>query len=238
MTLPGGDQAAEAVARWRDRGGTVATAESLTGGLLGAALTSVPGASAVFLGGVISYATVAKSELAQVPGETLRRNGPVAADTAVAMAAGVRRMLGATAGVATTGVAGPDDQDGHPPGTVYVAVVMPAGPGTAVPRAGNRRRADEARTDAVAGIRVTGTSAAGADAAGASMAGENTAGRGVVVPAVREIVIADPVAPEYRVRALVGEFSATTRIPGDRADVRAASTIAALELLARAAVSA
>lgn len=113
------------VAALRESGTTIATAESLTGGLVAAALTSVPGASAVFRGGVIAYATDLKSALAGVPQDVLDRDGPVAATTAEAMARGVRAVCGATHGLATTGVAGPDRQGGHPPGTVYVAVASP-----------------------------------------------------------------------------------------------------------------
>lgn len=113
------------VALLRGRGVTVATAESLTGGLLAAALVSVPGASDVFGGGVVSYATELKAELAGVPAAVLEQHGPVSAGTAEAMAEGVRRRLGAAAGVATTGVAGPDPLDGHPPGTFHVAVSAP-----------------------------------------------------------------------------------------------------------------
>lgn len=108
-------------------GATVATAESLTGGLVAAALTAIPGASVVVRGGVVAYASDLKQELAGVPADILRRDGPVAASTAGAMAAGVRRRCGATYGVATTGVAGPDPQDGHPPGTLHVAVAGPEG---------------------------------------------------------------------------------------------------------------
>ncbi|HEY9409211.1 MAG TPA: CinA family protein [Jiangellaceae bacterium] len=101
---------------------TIATAESLTGGLLCAALTSVPGASAVVRGGVVVYATDLKADLAGVAPAILERHGPVAAETASALATGVRERLGADLGVATTGVAGPDSQGGRPPGTVYVAL--------------------------------------------------------------------------------------------------------------------
>ncbi|RIQ34830.1 CinA family protein [Jiangella rhizosphaerae] len=104
------------------RGLTVAAAESLTGGLVCAALTSVPGSSAVVRGGVVVYATELKASLAGVPVAVLSADGPVAASTAAAMAGGVRQRLGADVGLATTGVAGPDPQDGHPPGTVHVAV--------------------------------------------------------------------------------------------------------------------
>ena len=118
---------AEIIATLVRAGATVATAESLPGGLVTAALTAVPGALAAVRGGVIAYATDLKHALAGVPADALRRDGPVAATTAGAMAAGVRRRCAATYGVATTGVAGPDPQDGHPPGTLHVAVAGPAG---------------------------------------------------------------------------------------------------------------
>lgn len=104
------------------RGGTLAVAESLTGGLLAAALTSVPGASAVFRGGVVAYATDLKAALLDVPAGLLERHGAVHPSVAEAMAEGARRRLGAAAGAATTGVAGPDPSDGQPVGTVYIAV--------------------------------------------------------------------------------------------------------------------
>jgi nicotinamide-nucleotide amidase len=105
-------------------GQTVAAAESLTGGLVAAALTDVPGSSLAFRGGVVSYATDLKAQLLGVDAAMLARNGPVYAPVAVAMAEGVRGRLGATIGVATTGVAGPGPQDGHPAGTVHVAVSL------------------------------------------------------------------------------------------------------------------
>lgn len=111
---------------------TLATAESLTGGLVGAALTDVPGISEVYRGGLVVYATDLKASLAGVPDELLDRVGPVHPDTAAALASGVRERLRATYGLATTGVAGPDPQDGHPAGEVYVAA---AGPGTVRVRA-------------------------------------------------------------------------------------------------------
>ena len=109
------------------RGATLAVAESLTGGLLGAALTAVPGVSATFRGGVVAYATDLKGVLLGVDAGLLARAGPVDAAVAAAMAAGVRERLRATYGLATTGVAGPDPQDGHPPGEVYVAASGPFG---------------------------------------------------------------------------------------------------------------
>jgi nicotinamide-nucleotide amidase len=108
-----------------ERGATVATAESLTGGLIGAALTDIPGISAIYRGGVIVYATDLKVTLAGVPADRLAADGPVHAKTALAMATGVRERLGATYGLATTGVAGPEPQDGIQAGTVYVAVAGP-----------------------------------------------------------------------------------------------------------------
>lgn len=108
-------------------GATVATAESLTGGLVGAALTSVAGASAAYRGGVVSYATDLKHRLLGVDAGLLAERGAVDPDVAEAMAIGVRERLGADYGVATTGVAGPDPQDGTPVGTVWVAVATPDG---------------------------------------------------------------------------------------------------------------
>lgn len=106
-------------------GVTVATAESLTGGLLGAALTTISGSSATYRGGVVAYATDAKASLLGVSANLLAERGAVDAEVAVAMAAGCRDAFGATYGVATTGVAGPTEQDGKPVGTVFVAIVGP-----------------------------------------------------------------------------------------------------------------
>jgi nicotinamide-nucleotide amidase len=110
-----------------ERGQTFAVAESLTGGELGAAVTSLPGVSATFRGGVIAYATELKAELLGVDRGLLAERGPVDPDVAIAMAEGVRDRLGATWGLSTTGVAGPDPQDGHSPGEVYVGVAGPGG---------------------------------------------------------------------------------------------------------------
>jgi nicotinamide-nucleotide amidase len=116
--------AAEVLRLLRESGWTVATAESLTGGLVAAALTDIPGSSAAFRGGVVSYATDLKARLLGVDEEVLAEHGPVYAPVAAAMAAGVRQRLQTTVGVATTGVAGPDPQDGQPPGTVHIAVSL------------------------------------------------------------------------------------------------------------------
>ena len=106
---------------------TVAVAESLTGGLVMAALTSVPGASATVRGGVVAYATQVKREVLGVDGDLLDAKGAVDAEVAMQMADGVREAIGADFGVATTGVAGPDGQDGKAPGVVFVAVSTPFG---------------------------------------------------------------------------------------------------------------
>jgi nicotinamide-nucleotide amidase len=104
------------------RGLWLATAESLTGGGVGAALTDVPGASRAYAGGVVSYATRVKVDLLGVPEELVRREGVVSAACAEAMATGVRGLLATDVGLATTGVAGPDPQEGRPAGVVHVAV--------------------------------------------------------------------------------------------------------------------
>lgn len=119
-----GVSAAEVLAALRGRGLTLATAESLTGGLVGAALTAVAGSSDVYRGGVVCYATDLKATLAHVPVDLLAQHGPVAPETAAALARGVAGVCGADVGVATTGVAGPSPQDGHPVGEVYVAVAL------------------------------------------------------------------------------------------------------------------
>jgi nicotinamide-nucleotide amidase len=106
---------------------TLAVAESLTGGALAATVVAVPGVSTTFRGGVVAYATELKSELLGVDAALLARKGPVDPEVAVAMAAGVRHRLGATWGLGTTGVAGPDPQDGHPPGVCFVALAGPDG---------------------------------------------------------------------------------------------------------------
>jgi nicotinamide-nucleotide amidase len=107
------------------RGATLATAESLTGGLLAATIVDVPGASARFRGGLVVYATDLKEALGGVPAGLLAAQGPVSADVALAMASGVRSRCGADWGLATTGVAGPDPQDGVPVGTAHVAAAGP-----------------------------------------------------------------------------------------------------------------
>jgi nicotinamide-nucleotide amidase len=116
------DLAGQVLDRLRAGGQTVAVAESLTGGLVAAALTDVPGASAAFRGGVVTYATELKTVLLGVDAVMLARHGAVYPPVAVAMANGVRTRLGATYGLATTGVAGPEPADGQPVGTAHIAV--------------------------------------------------------------------------------------------------------------------
>ncbi len=111
----------------KERGETVATAESLTGGQLAALLTAAPGASETFLGGVVSYATDVKVEVLGVDPGIVERHGVVSAECARAMAQGVRSLMRSTYAVSTTGVAGPDEQEGKEPGTVYVGVAGPGG---------------------------------------------------------------------------------------------------------------
>ena len=105
----------------RLEGMTLVTAESLTGGGIGAVLTAVPGSSAVFKGGVISYTDEVKHELLGVDEEILRRYGAVSLWTAGAMASGVRKLLKADVAVSVTGLAGPGgDEFGHEVGTVFI----------------------------------------------------------------------------------------------------------------------
>ena len=101
----------------------VATAESLTGG----AICTVPGASAYYRGGVISYAYEVKSQVLGVDAQLLAREGAVHPAVAVQMAVGAARVCGADYAVSTTGVAGPDPADGQPVGTVYIGVCSPGG---------------------------------------------------------------------------------------------------------------
>ena len=113
-------------------GKRLATAESLTGGGIGQAITSVSGASAVFAGGVISYTNEVKHKVLGVPVEFLDTLGPVSAPVAQAMAQGARNVIGADVAVAVTGLAGPDgDEFGNPVGTVFIGY---ADEGTALAR--------------------------------------------------------------------------------------------------------
>src|SRR3954468_5748908 len=120
-------EAAEALTLLRAAGTSLATAESLTGGRLAAAITSVPGASMSYVGGFVTYATQLKESLLGVPHEVVEQYGVVSAECARAMASGCRLATGATYALATTGVAGPDAQEGKPVGTVFVGLAGPDG---------------------------------------------------------------------------------------------------------------
>lgn len=111
----------------RQLGYTLATAESLTGGLVGAQITSVPGASDYYLGGIISYATGIKNSLLDVSSYILSSRGAVSEEAAAAMAVGVERLFGSSVGLSTTGVAGPTTQEGKPIGTLCISVSGPFG---------------------------------------------------------------------------------------------------------------
>ena len=142
------DPAAHLLDRLRDEGRTLATAESLTGGLVGASLTAVPGSSDVYLGGVVSYATSIKTAVLSVPQAIIEDHGVVSEECAVAMADGARALTGADLAVATTGVAGPGAQDGVRAGTVWVAVSSSTDhAATELMLAGDR---DDVRRDAAA----------------------------------------------------------------------------------------
>ncbi|APB00162.1 Nicotinamide-nucleotide amidase [Nocardia seriolae] len=117
--------AAELVAALIAAGQTVATAESLTAGLLSATIAGIPGASAVLRGGLIVYATDLKHSLAGVSADTLATDGPVAASTAEQLAVGARRRCESDWGIGLTGVAGPEPQDGRPVGTVFIGIAGP-----------------------------------------------------------------------------------------------------------------
>ena len=129
----------------RERGQTLAVAESLTGGLITSRLTEVPGSSDVLLGGVVSYASEVKYDLLDVP------EGPVvSAAAAAAMAQGVRERLGADVGIAVTGVAGPAEQEGQPVGTVFLGVAVgQAGEAVGTRLPGDRQRIREFSTISV-----------------------------------------------------------------------------------------
>lgn len=102
-------------------GKRLATAESLTGGLIGAGITAVPGASKVYAGGIVSYTNAVKHKLLGVAWEDLNTYGAVSAPVAKAMAEGARKALDADVAVSVTGLAGPEaDEFGHPVGTVFV----------------------------------------------------------------------------------------------------------------------
>jgi nicotinamide-nucleotide amidase len=129
---PVAELAAGLIAELTRRSLTIAVAESLTGGLLVAELIAVPGASAVVNGGVVAYNTALKHSILGVDATLLAERGAVDPDVAAAMAEGVRDAcavngIPASIGLSTTGVAGPDPQDGKPVGTVFVGVSTATG---------------------------------------------------------------------------------------------------------------
>lgn len=120
--------AAEVLQLCRERGLTLAAAESCTGGLIAKELTDIPGASQVFLGGVVSYTNHVKEQVLRVPAALLERCGAVSAPVARAMALGARVLTGADLALSVTGLAGPDGDDrGNPVGTVFAALAAPEG---------------------------------------------------------------------------------------------------------------
>jgi PncC family amidohydrolase len=122
------DLAERVGATLRAEGLTVATAESCTGGLVAQLITEVPGSSAYFLGGVVTYADRVKVDLANVPTGLIEAHGAVSAQVAVAMAEGARHRLAADVAVAVTGIAGPDGgTEAKPVGLTYVAVAAAGG---------------------------------------------------------------------------------------------------------------
>lgn len=126
---------------------TIATAESCTGGLVAHRITTVPGSSAYFVGGIVSYSNDLKERLLHVPREVLEQHGAVSRECALAMARGVRATTGADIGVSTTGIAGPGGATPTKPvGLVYIACVTPAGEACEEHRWDGDRASNIART--------------------------------------------------------------------------------------------
>ena len=139
--------ATRAVALLRDRGLTVATAESCTGGLIAKRLTDLPGVSRVFKGGIVSYTNQVKHAVLGVSEEMLAEHGAVSAPVAQAMAEGARRVLNVDIALSATGVAGPDKDDrGNEVGTAFVAIATPAGSYVRELHLGNRPMRERLRT--------------------------------------------------------------------------------------------
>jgi nicotinamide-nucleotide amidase len=122
----------------RERGESLSLAESLTGGGLGAAITAVPGASEVFIGGLAAYQIQIKQDLLKVSPALIAQFGVVSEEVAIAMAEGARSLFNSTWAIATTGVAGPDAVDGNPAGTVWVAIRGPINQSTQLQLSGTR----------------------------------------------------------------------------------------------------
>ena len=127
VSIMGDEQVAQLIADLTQRGLTIATAESLTGGGLVARLVDVPGASHVVRGGACTYAVDTKSSVLGVSESRLSMTGPVDEQVARQMARGARELFHADIGLSTTGVAGPGPADGFPAGTVHIACAHPAG---------------------------------------------------------------------------------------------------------------
>ena len=156
----------------REAGLHVATAESLTGGGVCARLVNIPGASDVVQGGVCTYTCDLKRDILGVDGEILSERGPVDGEVAAQMAQGVRQLFNADYAISTTGVAGPGPADGHPAGTVYMALAMPAG--TSIHRYSFAGSRNEVREQAISqAIALLGRALTGKDlSALASFTGE------------------------------------------------------------------
>ncbi|MEV0152302.1 CinA family protein [Micromonospora sp. NPDC050686] len=181
---PAGSPAAGVVHSLVERHETLATVESLTGGLLAAAIVEIAGVSGVYRGGLVTYATELKAELAGVPDDLLAERGPVDPDVAVALAEGGRRRCGADWGLATTGVAGPEPQDGKPVGLVYVATAGPDG--STVRRLDLDGGRDHIRSAAVIeALRLLGEQIHGPDRAGEGPAAGTAEGRAASAGAAR-----------------------------------------------------
>ena len=133
---------AACLALLKERGQTFATAESCTGGLLSQEITALPGSSAVYRGGVVSYWTAVKASVLGVPKDILDRHGAVSEPTARAMAEGARKLTGADFALSVTGVAGPDpDERNNPVGRVFVGLAAPTGTYCRHLELGRRQRA-------------------------------------------------------------------------------------------------
>jgi nicotinamide-nucleotide amidase len=123
--MPTGVYATSIIESLKARGETVSVAESLTGGGLGHALTQVPGASEVFIGGIIAYTSDVKVNFLGVPQSTIDEFTVVSEEVAIAMAEGARAKIGTTWAISTTGIAGPGDYMGIREGTVWIAIAGP-----------------------------------------------------------------------------------------------------------------
>jgi len=135
--------AADVTQTLQERGESVCTAESLTGGQLCVILTTAPGASESVRGGVVAYQTPVKHDVVGVPAHILEEHGAVSEQTAVALAECARQMFGATWALSTTGVAGPTTQEGKPVGTVFVALAGPRAGVVSLQLEGDRDRIRE-----------------------------------------------------------------------------------------------